>query len=123
MRNSQSCATLSTPDRTLVMSRKAVRVRSSALSFTGVMSIVLLVVFSILARTAYALAGIALMLVAYAATLRFHFKLFEAAASWEATHAQAAAQRARQLAAQVPLWFFVAGMPLVLVVGLNLSFL
>jgi 4-hydroxybenzoate polyprenyltransferase len=91
-----------------------------ALSFTGVMSAVLLVVFSILARTPYAFLGVALMLVAYAATLRYHFKLFEAASSWEATHAQAAAQRVRRLAAQVPLWFFVAGIPLVVVAGLNL---
>ena len=90
-----------------------------SLSFTAVMSLVLLVVFSILARTPYAFVGVAVMLVAYAATLRYHFKLFEAATSWEATHAQAAAQRVRQLAAQVPLWFFVAGMPLVLVAGLN----
>jgi type VI protein secretion system component VasF len=64
--------------------------------------------------------GVAVMLVAYAATLHYHFKLFEAATSWEVTHAQAAAQRVRQLAAQVPLWFFVAGLPLVLVAGLNL---
>ena len=70
-----------------------------ALSFTAVMSAVLLVVFSILARTPYAFLGVALMLVAYAATLRYHFKLFEAASSWEATHAQAAAQRVRRLAA------------------------
>jgi 4-hydroxybenzoate polyprenyltransferase len=91
-----------------------------SLSFTAVMSVVLLVVFSILARTSYAFVGVAVMLVAYAATLRYHFKLFEAAASWEVTHAQAAAQRVRQLAAQVPMWFFVAGMPLVLVTGLNL---
>ena len=35
-------------------------------------------------------------------------------------HTQAAAQRVRQLAAQVPLWFFVSGLPLVLVAGLNL---
>jgi 4-hydroxybenzoate polyprenyltransferase len=91
-----------------------------ALLFTAVMSVVLLVVFSILARTPYALAGVAAMLVAYAATLRYHFTLFEAASSWEATHAQAAAQRVRQLAAQVPSWFFVAGIPLVVVAGLNL---
>jgi 4-hydroxybenzoate polyprenyltransferase len=91
-----------------------------ALSFTGVMSAVLLVVFSILARTPYAFLGVALMLVAYAATLRYHFKLFEAASSWEATHAQAAAERVRRLAAQVPMWFFVAGIPLVVVAGLNL---
>ena len=91
-----------------------------SLLFTAVMSVVLLVVFSILARTPYAFVGVAVMLVAYAATLRYHFKLFEAATSWEVTHAQAAAQRVRQLAAQVPLWFFVAGMPLVLVAGLNL---
>jgi 4-hydroxybenzoate polyprenyltransferase len=91
-----------------------------ALLFTAVMSVVLLVVFSILARTPYALAGVAAMLVAYAATLRYHFTLFEAASSWEATHAQAAAQRVRQLAAQVPSWFFVAGLPLVVVAGLNL---
>ena len=64
--------------------------------------------------------GYCIMLVAYAATLRYHFKLFQAATSWEVTHEQAAAQRVRQLAAQVPLWFFVAGMPLVLVAGLNL---
>src|SRR5215210_5915292 len=91
-----------------------------SLLFTSVMSVVLLVVFSMLARTPYAFVGVAVMLVAYAATLRYHFKLFEAAASWEDTHAQAAAQRVRQLAAQCPLWFFVAGMPLVLVAGLNL---
>jgi type VI protein secretion system component VasF len=60
------------------------------------------------------------MLVAYAATLRYHFKLFEAARSWELTHEQAAAQRVRKLAARVPVWFFVAGMPLVVVAGLNL---
>jgi 4-hydroxybenzoate polyprenyltransferase len=90
-----------------------------SLLFTVVMSVVLLVVISILASTPYALVGVALMLVAYAATLRYHFKLFEAATSWEATHAQAAAQQVRQLAAQVPLCFFVAGMPLV-VAGLNL---
>jgi type VI protein secretion system component VasF len=59
------------------------------------------------------------MLVAYATVLRYHVKLFEGAAWWEATHARAAARRVRQLAAQVPLWFFVAGMPLVLVAGLN----
>jgi 4-hydroxybenzoate polyprenyltransferase len=93
-----------------------------ALLFTAVMSVVLLVVFSILARTPYAFVGVALMLVAYVTTLRYHFKLFRAATSWEATHAQSAAQRVQQLAAQVPLWFFVAGMPLVLVTGLNLSF-
>ena len=91
-----------------------------SLLFTAVMSLVLLVVCSILASTPYALGGVAVMLVAYAATLRYHFKLFAAATSWEATHAQAAAQRVRQLAAQVPLWFIVAGMPLVLVAGLNL---
>ena len=91
-----------------------------ALLFTAVMSVVLLVVFSILVRNPYVFVGVAGMLVAYAATLRYHFKLFEAATSWEVTHAQAAAQRVRQLAAQVPLWFFVAGMPLVLVAGLNL---
>jgi 4-hydroxybenzoate polyprenyltransferase len=91
-----------------------------SLLFTAVMSVVLLIVFSILARTPYAFMGVAGMLVAYAATLRYHFELFEAATSWEATHAQAAAQRVRQLAAQVPLWFFVAGMPLVVVAGLNL---
>jgi len=84
------------------------------------MSAVLLVVFSILARTQYAFVGVAVMLVAYAATLRYHLKLLEAATSWEVTHAQSAARRVRQLAAQVPLWFFVAGMPLVLVAGLNL---
>ena len=91
-----------------------------ALLFTVVMSVVLLVVFSMLARTPYAFLGVAIMLVAYAAILRYHFKLFQAASSWEATHAQAAAQRVRQLAARVPLWFFVAGIPLVLVAGLNL---
>ena len=91
-----------------------------SLLFTAVMSVVLLVVFSILARNPYAFVGIALMLVAYAATLRYHLNLFRAATSWEVTHEQAAAQRVRQLAAQVPLWFFVAGLPLVLVVGLNL---
>ena len=91
-----------------------------SLLFTAMMSVVLLVVFSILARTPYVFMGVAGMLVAYAATLRYHFKLFEAATSWEATHAQAAAQRVRQLAARVPLWFFVSGMPLVLVAGLNL---
>ena len=91
-----------------------------SLLFTAVMSVVLLIVFGMLARNPYAFAGIALMLVAYAATLRYHFKLFQAATSWEVTHEQAAAQRVRKLAAQVPLWFFVSGMPLVLVVGLNL---
>jgi len=91
-----------------------------ALLFTAVISVVLLVVFSMLAKTPYALASVAAMLVAYAATLRYHFTLFEAASSWEATHAQAAAQRVRQLAAQVPSWFFVAGLPLVVVAGLNL---
>jgi 4-hydroxybenzoate polyprenyltransferase len=91
-----------------------------SLLFTAVVSVVLLVVFSMLARTSYAFVGVAVMLVAYAATLRYHLKLFQAASSWEATHAQAAAQRVRQLAAQVPLWFFVAGLPLVLVAGLNL---
>jgi 4-hydroxybenzoate polyprenyltransferase len=91
-----------------------------SLSFTAVMSVVLLIVFSMLARNPYAFMGVALMLVAYASTLRYHFKLFRAATSWEDTHAQAAAQRVRQLAAQVPLWFFVAGMPLVVVAGLNL---
>jgi 4-hydroxybenzoate polyprenyltransferase len=91
-----------------------------SLLFTAVMSVVLLIVFSMLARNPYAFVGIALMLVAYAATLRNHLNLFRAATSWEVTHDQAAAQRVRQLAAQVPLWFFVAGMPLVLVAGLNL---
>ena len=91
-----------------------------SLLFTAVMSVVLLIVFSMLAKTPYAFVGVAVMLVAYVATLRYHFKLFQAATSWEATHAQAAAQRVRQLAAQVPLWFFVAGLPLVLVAGLNL---
>ena len=91
-----------------------------SLLFTAVMSVVLLVVFSMLARNPYAFLGVAVMLVAYAATLRYHFELFEAASSWEATHAQAAAERVRQLAAQVPLWFFVAGVPLVVVAGLNL---
>jgi 4-hydroxybenzoate polyprenyltransferase len=91
-----------------------------SLLFTAVMSVVLLIVFSMLARTPYAFMGVAVMLVAYGATLRYHFKLFQAATSWEVTHAQAAAQRVQQLAAQVPLWIFVAGMPLVLVAGLNL---
>ena len=91
-----------------------------SLLFTAVMSVVLLILFSMLARNPYAFVGIALMLVAYAATLRHHFNLFRAASSWEVTHEQAAARRVRQLAAQVPLWFFVAGMPLVLVAGLNL---
>ena len=91
-----------------------------SLLFTAVMGVVLLIVFSMLARTPYAFVGIALMLVAYAATLRNQLNLFQAATSWEVTHDQAAAQRVRQLAAQVPLWFFVAGMPLVLVAGLNL---
>jgi 4-hydroxybenzoate polyprenyltransferase len=91
-----------------------------ALLFTAVMSVALLLVFSMLARSPYAFMGVAGMLVAYTATLRYHFKLFEAASSWEATHAQAAAQRVRRLAAQVPLWFFVAGIPLVVVAGLNL---
>jgi len=91
-----------------------------SLLFTAVMSVVLLVVFSMLAKTPYTFVGVALMFAAYVATLRYHFKLFRAATSWETTHAQAAAQRVRQLAAQVPLWFFVAGMPLVLVAGLNL---
>jgi 4-hydroxybenzoate polyprenyltransferase len=90
-----------------------------SLLFTAVMSVVLLIVFGMLARNPYAFAGIALMLVAYAATLRYHLNLFRAATSWEVTHEQAAAQRVRQLAAQVPLWFFVTGMPLV-VAGLNL---
>src|SRR5919112_554783 len=72
-----------------------------SLLFTAVMSGVLLIVFSILARNPYALMGIALMLVAYAATLRYHLNLFRAATSWEVTHEQAAAQRVRQLAAQV----------------------
>jgi 4-hydroxybenzoate polyprenyltransferase len=91
-----------------------------SLLFTAVMSVVLLVVFIILARNPYAFMAVAVILVAYAATLRYHFNLFRAATSWEVTHDQAAAQRVRQLAAQVPLWFFVAGMPLVLVAGLNL---
>jgi len=91
-----------------------------SLLITAVMSAVLLIVFSMLARNPYAFMGVAPMLVAYVATLRYHFKLFEAASSWEVTHEQAAAQRVRQLAAQVPVWFFVAGMPLVLVAGLNL---
>ena len=91
-----------------------------SLLFTSVMSVVLLVVFSLLARTPYAFVGVAVMLIAYAGTLRYHFKLYEGATSWEATHAQSAAQRVRHLAAQVPVWFFVAGMPLVLVAGLNL---
>jgi 4-hydroxybenzoate polyprenyltransferase len=91
-----------------------------SLLFTAVMSVILLVVFSMLAKTPYAFVGLAVMFVAYAATLRYHFKLFEAATSWEATHAQAAAERIRQLAAQVPLWFLVAGLPLALVAGLNL---
>jgi 4-hydroxybenzoate polyprenyltransferase len=90
-----------------------------SLLFTAVMSVVLLIVFGMLARNPYAFAGIALMFVAYAATLRYHLNLFRAATSWEVTHEQAAAQRVRQLAAQVPLWFFVTGMPLV-VAGLNL---
>jgi 4-hydroxybenzoate polyprenyltransferase len=91
-----------------------------SLLFTAVMSVILLVVFSMLARTPYAFVGLAVMLVAYTATLRYHFKLFQAATSWEATHAQAAAKRVRQLAAQVPLWFFVSGLPLMVVAGLNL---
>jgi 4-hydroxybenzoate polyprenyltransferase len=91
-----------------------------SLLFTAVMSVVLLIVFSRLARTPYAFIGVAGMLVAYAATLHYHFKLFQAATSWEVTHTQVAAQRVRQLAAQVPLWFFVSGLPLVLVAGLNL---
>jgi 4-hydroxybenzoate polyprenyltransferase len=91
-----------------------------ALLFTVVMSVVLLIVFSMLARTPYAFIGVAGMLVAYAATLHYHFKLFQAATSWEVTYDKAAAQRVRQLAAQVPLWFFVSGLPLVLVAGLNL---
>ena len=91
-----------------------------SLLFTAVMSAVLLIAFSMLATNPYAFVAVALMLVAYAATLRYHVKLFRAASSWEVTHEQAAAQRERQLAAQVPLWFFVAGMPLVLVAGLNL---
>jgi 4-hydroxybenzoate polyprenyltransferase len=91
-----------------------------SLLFTAVMSVVLLVVFSVLAKSPYVFAGVAVMFVAYTATLRYHFNLLKAATSWEATHAQAAAQRVRHLAAQVPLWFFVAGMPLVLVAGLNL---
>jgi 4-hydroxybenzoate polyprenyltransferase len=92
----------------------------ASLLFTAVMSVVLLIVFSMIARTPYAIIGVAGMLVAYAATLRYHFKLSRAATSWEVTHTQVAAQRARKLAAQVPLWFFVSGMPLVLVAGLNL---
>ena len=91
-----------------------------ALLFTVVMSVVLLIVFSRLAGTPYAFIGVAGMLVAYAATLHYHFKLFQAATSWEVTHDKAAAQRVRQLAAQVPLWFFISGLPLVLVAGLNL---
>jgi 4-hydroxybenzoate polyprenyltransferase len=91
-----------------------------SLLFTVVMSVVLLIVFSRLARTPYAFIGVAGMLVAYAATLHYHFKLFQAATSWEVTHDKAAAQRVRQPAAQVPLWFFVSGLPLVLVAGLNL---
>ena len=91
-----------------------------SLLFTVVMSVALLIVFSRLARTPYAFIGVAGMLAAYAATLHYHFKLFRAATSWEVTHTQATAQRVRQLAAQVPLWFFVAGLPLVLVAGLNL---
>ena len=91
-----------------------------SLLFTVVMSVALLIVFSRLARTPYAFIGVAGMLVAYAATLHYHFKLFRAATSWEVTHTQAAAQRVRQLAAQVPLWFFVAGLPLLMVAGLNL---
>ena len=91
-----------------------------SLLFTVVMSVVLLIVFTLLARNPYAFVGIASMLVAYAATLRYHVKLFQAATSWEVTYEQAAAQRVRQLAAQVPLWFFVAGMPMVVVAGLNL---
>jgi len=91
-----------------------------SLLFTAVMCVVLLIVFSMLARNPYAFMGVAGMLVSYAATLRYHFKLFRAATSWEVTHDQAAAQRVRQLAAQVPLWFFVAGIPLVVVAGLNL---
>jgi len=91
-----------------------------ALLFTVVMSVVLLIVFSRLAGTPYAFIGVAGMLVAYAATLHYHFKLFQAATSWEVTHDKAAAQRVRQLAAQVPLWFFASGLPLVLVAGLNL---
>jgi 4-hydroxybenzoate polyprenyltransferase len=91
-----------------------------SLSFTAVMSAVLLLVFGMLARNPYAFVGISVMLIAYAATLRYHFKLYVAATSWEVTQAQAAARRVRQLAAQVPVWFFVAGMPLVMVAGLNL---
>src|SRR5215203_2172077 len=91
-----------------------------SLLFTAVMSVILLIVFGMLARNPYALVAVASMLVAYAATLRYHLDLFRTASSWEVTHEQAAAQRVRQLAAQVPLWFFVAGMPLVLVAGLNL---
>ena len=91
-----------------------------ALLFTVVMGVVLLIVFSMLAKTPYAFIGVAGMLVAYAGTLHYHFKLFQAATSWEVTHDKAAAQRVRQLAAQVPLWFFVSGLPLVLVAGLNL---
>jgi 4-hydroxybenzoate polyprenyltransferase len=91
-----------------------------SLLFTAVMSLVLLIVFSMLARTPYAFVGITLMLVAYTAALRYHLNLFRAATSWELTHEQAAAQLVRQLAARVPLWFFVAGMPLVVVAGLNL---
>ena len=93
-----------------------------SLLITAVMSAVLLVVFSFLARTPYVVVGIPVMLVAYAATLSYHFKLFQAADSWEATHVQAAARRVRRLAAQVPVWFFVTGMTLVLVAGLNLIY-
>src|SRR3954470_13757611 len=93
---------------------------SVSLLITAEMSVVLLVVFGMLARNPYAFVGVAVMLVAYAATLRYHFELLRAASSWEVTHEQAAARRLRQLAAQVPLWFYIAGVPLVLVAGLNL---
>src|SRR5215216_6493116 len=44
-----------------------------SLLFTAVTSVVLLIVFSILAKTSYAFVAVALMLVAYAATLRYQF--------------------------------------------------
>ena len=46
-----------------------------SLLFAAMMSVVLLIVFSMLAKTPYAFMGVAGMLVAYAATLRYHFKL------------------------------------------------
>ena len=49
-----------------------------SLLFTAVMRSLARGIPVSLARTPYAFLGVALMLVAYAATLRYHFKLFEA---------------------------------------------